>query len=1396
MFCCVRGYGGRRAWRTTLSPTRWTPFLFRPLYAWLVWCWPACVWSVYGHVVAAAVVLLVHGCVSRLMVGVFGVGSLALLRALARSDVVRVVVLLVSVLVGRARVRLRLGLCCLLGRGWCCAGSWPPSWWGLLRWCVAPPMVGHAVLVRASRPLWGVLCRCVVPPKVGAALACGPPHCRHAALLRGPPRGGACPAGAWPPSCWGTLCWCLSAAVVVRGVVVVGLGCRRVCHLGAGVGFGLVVLVVLFEPAPCAACFVCSVLYSPPYCRRVRMGVVGGWIAVVVVLITWAGRLLCWCAAPHNGWAYCVGACPPPPWWRVLRWVVAPFVVGRAVLVRAPPLAGVCCVGAPLPRWWCLVWVVVACWVGCGCGCVVDLAGVGAVLVRAPPSPPVGACRVCAWPPPWWGLLCRRVPVSVRGVVGGWMLGLFCWFAVVPVAVPPELSGVCCLWSLRGRGRCCVGACPPLCWGVPCLCVAPPLVGPAVSACSGFGSWCCSRLDARLVLLVCCCLRRRTVGVVGCCLSVVFSWLGRIHRPPERVWCATPLSWPGRTGRPPERVRCAPLLVFGSRVLSPCCSWSFARSCLCGSWPCAGVCSPLAAVPPPPHPTPPFRLLCPAPPSLLGAPAGGSPPPPRGYALPDWLSRPRLPLLPLCLVVGRLLAFPFAPPPPDRVSWVLAPAARFPLSSCFCLVFSVLLAWAPVWLGFVFPPRLVLVPPSPPAVAPGGLRCPASCSVVLWLGVGCCVRRAVFCCAVLCCCAGALLCGALVCCAVGRLPLALATSFLLLSLGAPLLCAVLCGVSSCVVPSCVGVCCGVFLVALWCRGCSLSALSVLRTCGSAPPGVAPTPPPPWFVCRTFCRFVLPRCAGLFCPFWCRVAACCVVLFGVRCAVSCCAVSCCAPRVAWCCAAFPRAAASCCVLCRARWCCAVLSCVAPFAGVLRPGALCCAVPLCAVVGCFVPSGVRWRCAVGCVLCCAVVCCFVLCCAFGRGVWLRCAVLSSLWLAVSLWSRCPVLCCASWCCVGPCRVVLCCVVLCCVVVPCAVRWGAASWCSVLCCPTVCCRGLLCAVWCLSALCGWLRAVPRCCLLPCAVLRLWAWCLVALCCAVLVVACCFVLVALPCSVLCCASWCCVGPCRVVLCCVVLCCCAPRCGGGTVLRCLAVCGAASRCGVPSGAVRCLGCCVLCCVLCCAAVFCAVPGGVVSWCAVLLCTALWGWHCAALSRGLWCRFPLWRALGCCAVPRVLCALLRAVLCCCVLCCAWGCGVLVRCAVLFASCLAVWSGSVFLCGVLCLLVLFCSALHLVVSCGVVLLRTVLFAWCCAVFARVFWCWCVLCLALGCCAALWGAVPFGAVLCCGALCCARCAVCVLPLCCRVCCFCCCPLCCQRPVVLPSCIFKTRKNCFLF
>ena len=36
VFCCVRGYDRRWAWRTRVLPTRWAPFLFRPVHAWLV----------------------------------------------------------------------------------------------------------------------------------------------------------------------------------------------------------------------------------------------------------------------------------------------------------------------------------------------------------------------------------------------------------------------------------------------------------------------------------------------------------------------------------------------------------------------------------------------------------------------------------------------------------------------------------------------------------------------------------------------------------------------------------------------------------------------------------------------------------------------------------------------------------------------------------------------------------------------------------------------------------------------------------------------------------------------------------------------------------------------------------------------------------------------------------------------------------------------------------------------------------------------------------------------------------------------------------------------------------------------------------------------------------------
>ena len=136
----------------------------------------------------------------------------------------------------------------------------PPPWWGVLRWCVAPLLVGSAVLLRGA---WcgGVVVACWVavavllfawpglvlywcvppPPLFGRAVlvrapthggACcvgvspSSPVVGRAALVCGPPHGGVCCVGAWLPSRWGVLFWCLSAAVVVCGLVVFGLGCR------------------------------------------------------------------------------------------------------------------------------------------------------------------------------------------------------------------------------------------------------------------------------------------------------------------------------------------------------------------------------------------------------------------------------------------------------------------------------------------------------------------------------------------------------------------------------------------------------------------------------------------------------------------------------------------------------------------------------------------------------------------------------------------------------------------------------------------------------------------------------------------------------------------------------------------------------------------------------------------------------------------------------------------------------------------------------------------------------------------------------------------------------------------------------------------------------------------
>ena len=92
-------------------------FSYRSMHVRQVWCWPACVRSVYGHVVSAVAVLLVCGRVSCLLVGSFRVGSLSLQRAPAQSDLLRAGVISVAVLVGASCGMFSpCAVCPLLGR--------------------------------------------------------------------------------------------------------------------------------------------------------------------------------------------------------------------------------------------------------------------------------------------------------------------------------------------------------------------------------------------------------------------------------------------------------------------------------------------------------------------------------------------------------------------------------------------------------------------------------------------------------------------------------------------------------------------------------------------------------------------------------------------------------------------------------------------------------------------------------------------------------------------------------------------------------------------------------------------------------------------------------------------------------------------------------------------------------------------------------------------------------------------------------------------------------------------------------------------------------------------------------------------------------------------------------
>ena len=124
---------------------------------------------------------------------------------------------------------------------------WPPSWWGVLRWCVAHLLVGRAAL-GCDVLCCVVLCCvwwCLAPRMVGrAALVCGPPH------------RGVCCGGVWPPPWWGVLCRCVR--VLVRGVLAVLL---------LGLFCWFVVVSATLRPALLGVCCICLTRTDGPASR-------------------------------------------------------------------------------------------------------------------------------------------------------------------------------------------------------------------------------------------------------------------------------------------------------------------------------------------------------------------------------------------------------------------------------------------------------------------------------------------------------------------------------------------------------------------------------------------------------------------------------------------------------------------------------------------------------------------------------------------------------------------------------------------------------------------------------------------------------------------------------------------------------------------------------------------------------------------------------------------------------------------------------------------------------------------------------------------------------------------------------------------------------------------------
>ena len=321
---------------------------------------------------------------------------------------------------------------------------------------------------------------------VGALLVLAPLPVGACRACAWPPLGGACCVGAGPPSRRGVLCWWPPAAVVVFGLgsrhLLGGLWLRFCCWLGRGwccAGacppplLGSAVSACSGFGSSCCSGLDARLVFLVRCClRRCTTGIVRCWLSVV---FAWPGLVLCWCVPPPPGGACCVGLWPPS-WCRVLCWCLPPLLLGRAVLVPACR-GGSVWFGLSSPVRWVAVAVVLLAWpVLVLCWCV-------------PPLPCCGLPCLCV-ANSWSGVLCRRVRVSVRGVVAGWMLGLFCWCAVVPAAVRPALSD--CPWSAvfswpgrTGRPPKRVWCATPLSWpgrtgrppegvrcAIPCFCFA------------------------------------------------------------------------------------------------------------------------------------------------------------------------------------------------------------------------------------------------------------------------------------------------------------------------------------------------------------------------------------------------------------------------------------------------------------------------------------------------------------------------------------------------------------------------------------------------------------------------------------------------------------------------------------------------------------------------------------------------------------------------------------------------------------------------------------------------------------------------------------------------------------------------------------------------------------